>query len=170
MTAPGFKSTTILLAQGRDPYGVSVSRAGLRNRLLARARAFELDGRLAAGANPDSSALLSLRARQLESRANRRRLARGFRGRLSVSSKSPHPFDRRVPLARAEIRNCAGLIEELAERLEAPEPADPQGIARASLLLTNGNSPLYTRATELGPALRKTIDQLTVPPTILTAH
>jgi hypothetical protein len=163
--------TTILLAQERDPYALSVSRAGLRNRLLARARSFELDGRLSAGANPDSSALLSLRAMQLQSPANRRRLAGGFRGRLSASRRAAHPIDRHVPLARAEIRRFAELIEELADRLDAPDPADPQGIARASLLLREGNSPLYTGAAagELGPALRRTIDQLTVLPAFHTA-
>jgi hypothetical protein len=158
-------STMILLAKGADPFAISIARTGPGTRLVSALRASELDRRLAAGANPDSSALLSLRARQLEKPANRRRLALGLRRRLSASLGAPHPTDRRVPLARAEIRQSAELIEELAALLEAPQPADPQGIAQASVLIGEGNSPLYRQSQRgvLAPALRRVIDSLALP-------
>jgi hypothetical protein len=140
-------------------------------RLLAWLRASELDRRLARGANPDSNALLSLRARQLEKPTNRRRLAKGLRRRLSASQGPSRPTDRRVPLAREEIRRCAELIEELAALLEASGPVDPQGVARASVLISEGNSPLYRPSLSglLAPALRRAIDSLALPPGILPA-
>jgi hypothetical protein len=164
-------STTILLSHDAGRRSVSIHRPTAPTRLLARIHSVELDRRLADGANPDSSALLSLRAQHLQSLASRRALALGFRRRLAAARRAPHPFDRRVPLARAEIRRNATLIEELATRLEAREPADPRGIARGRVLLCDGSSPLYSRAseTELGWALQRAIDGLTLPPSTVSA-
>jgi hypothetical protein len=159
------RSTTVLLVEGPDLRAATVARCALPTRLLARLRSPGLDRRLAAGASPDSDALLSLRAHELESVAVRRRLAAGYRLRLSASRRSPHPVDRQIPLARAEIRRCGALVEELAALLESATPADPRGVARASLLLSEGNSPLYARASSalLETTLREAIGAL--PPT-----
>jgi hypothetical protein len=158
----GTTSTTVLLVEGPGLDGASVARCGLPTRLLARLRSHDLDRRLAGGASPDSGALLSLRARELEGAAVRRRLAAGYRLRLSASRRSPHPADRKIPLARAEIRRCGALVEELAALLESATPADPRGVARASLLLTAGDSPLYagTRSAALETTLREAIEAL----------
>jgi hypothetical protein len=160
--------STILLAQGADPYAVSVARCRLSTRLLARVRSLDLDRSLAAGAQPDSSALLSLRAGELQSAAHRRRLADGFRRRLAASRRDAHPFDRQIPLARAEIRRCAALVDELVDALESAVPADLRGIARASLLLCEGNSPLYAGASTIAlePVLREAIDALSLAPSV----
>jgi hypothetical protein len=158
----GSRGTTVLLVEGPGDGAASVARCGLPTRLLARLRSHELDRRLAAGASPDSEALLSLRARELESVPVRRRLAAGYRLRLSASRRSPHPADRSIPLARVEIRRCGALVEQLATLLESGTPADPRGVARASLLLTEGNSPLYARANSatLETTLQNAIDAL----------
>jgi hypothetical protein len=164
-------STTILLSHDAARRSVSIHRPTAPTRLLARLHSVDLDRRLADGASPDSSALLSLRAQRLQSLASRRALALGFRRRLAAARREPHPFDRQVPLARAEIQRNAKLIEELAARLEAHEPADPQGIARGSVLLCDGSSPLYRRSseTQLGQALQRAIDELTLPPSTVDA-
>jgi hypothetical protein len=158
----GSRSTTILLVEDPGLRATSVVRCGLPTRLLARLRSHDLDRRLAAGASPDSEALLSLRARELEGAAVRRRLATGYRLRLSASRRSPHPAERKIPLARAEIRRCGALVEELAALLESATPADPRGVARASLLLTEGDSPLYdrVRSATLETTLREAIEAL----------
>jgi hypothetical protein len=159
-------NATVLIAEGTSLRTVSHRR--LPTRLLLRLRAHELDRRLAAGAGPDSSALLSLRAQELQSLVHRRLLGAGLRRRLAVSNLSPHPFDRQVPLARAEIRRSGALVDELAAILEATDPADTRGIARASLLLREGNSPLYVKhgSVSLDVALREAIDAMSTSPTI----
>jgi hypothetical protein len=164
-------STTILLSHSAGRRSVSIHRPTASTRLLARVHSVDLDRRLANGASPDSSALLSLRAQHLQSPSSRRALALGFRRRLAAARRAPHPFDRRVPLARDEIRRHANLIEELAARLEAREPADPRGIARGRVLLCDGSSPLYTGSSEaeLGQALQRAIDELTLPESLVSA-
>jgi hypothetical protein len=161
--------TTILLSNENDLYSFSISRGRIRTRLRAWLASLELDSQLARGLSPDTSAPLSLRAQRLQGPSHRRRLARGLRRALSAALADPRPIDRRVPLARDQIRDCAGLIEELAGRLDAQQPADPRGIARAELLLSAGNSPLYRGAISgtLGSALRLAIEGLTPPPEIL---
>jgi hypothetical protein len=160
---------TILLANGEDLDTISISRGGLRARLRTWCAGTELDCRLAQGASPDSSVPLSIRARRLMRPKNRRCIARGLRRVASSASASPHPGQRQVPLARAEIRECSRLMEELAGLLDGGQPVDPRGIARAELLLSEGNSPLYKAASgeRLEPALRRAIDDLTTPPEIL---
>jgi len=155
-------TTTVLLSRASRPYELSVVRIRPHMRFLVRVHSLELDRRLAAGASPDSSAQLSLRAQQLQSSTTRRRLASGFRARLAVARRQPHPINRRIPLARAEIDRCSELIGELADRLDSAEPVDSRGIARAHVLLSEGNGPLYVKAVAgtLGPTLRRTIEEL----------
>jgi hypothetical protein len=164
-------AATVLLSRGTDRPLVSISRARMRTRVLARIHAVELDRQLAAGASPDSSEMLSLRAQQLNSVESRRQMAAGFRLRLRAARRAPHPLDRRLPLARAQIRRCADLIEALASRLEALEPADPRGIASGHVLLSDGRSPLYTAHAdvELGQALEQALEQLALPPSLLSS-
>lgn len=156
--------TTILLAERGDLAALKVSRRRLHTRLLAATRASHLDFELACGANPDASAALSLRAQQLQTLASRRRVARGLRRVVAEAASAAHPFNRRRPLAREEIQAYRELIEELADLLEVGEPADPQGIAQARLLLCEGDSPLYRpRLTAaLEPALQEAVDNLAV--------
>jgi hypothetical protein len=159
---------TILRANGEDLDTVSISRSGLRARLRAWCTGTELDSRLARGASPDASVPLSLRAQRLMRPKNRRCIARGLRRAASSALASPHSGQRGVPLARAEIRECAALIEQLAGLLDDGQPVDPRGIARAELLLSEGDSPLYRVASRerLEPALRRAIDDLMTPPEI----
>jgi hypothetical protein len=158
-------STTIVLARAEDSYNPSVIRCPPWARPLARLRSYDLDTRLARGESPDSNMLLSLRAQQLQRAAGRRRVARGFRRLLSTARRTPHPFDRRVPVAGAEICECQGLIEELIALLESGVPVDPACIARAHLLICEGSSPLYRPAVTgaLEPALHAVIGSIEPP-------
>jgi hypothetical protein len=157
--------TTILLTNRANPNAVAVSRGRQSTRLLAHLHSAELDSQLADGASPDSSALLSLHAHKLHGVKHRRLLARGFRRLQAAAGDAPHPFDRRTPLARAEIRRCGDLIATLIGRLESGEPAAAAGIAQAELLLSEANSPLYRPRIigSLATALQHAIDNLAVP-------
>src|ERR1700683_1579862 len=125
---------THLLFDSGDPYTLAVHRLGPRSRLLAWLHSTELDRELARGASPDSTALLSVRATRLQSLGHRRMLASGYRGRLTVSRREARALD--MPLARAQVRACAELIEELAALPDAAHPARVAAIARAGLLLS----------------------------------
>lgn len=157
---------TLLLADGGDPYAPAIRRLGPRTRLLVTLHSHELDRWLAGGASPDSSAELSVRAGRLQSLDHRQALASGYRKRLTVAGRNPHP--KAIPLARAQVRDCAELIEELAGLLEAGGPAEVAAIAQAGLLLSEPTSPIYVKAPEsvLDGALRRLITQLQAPPAV----
>lgn len=165
--------TTVLIAQGADPYAITPQRCRLHVRLLTRIRRAKLDRALAGGTDPDSSRMLSLRATVLISAARRRSLAGRLRRILDDAVEGRRYADPRVPLARTEILRAQDRIEELIELLEQSDPVDPQGIARLEVLLTDGGSPLYgpewTVAGELDGALDAVMDALEVPPTIPSA-
>ena len=157
--------STILLARSDDSYTLSVVRCPPWARPLARLRSYDLDARLARGESPDSNMLLSLRAQQLQGAAGRRSVARAFRRLLSTARRAPHPFDRRIPIARAEICECQGLIDELITLLESGVPVDPAGTARANQLVCHGDSPFYRPGVTgaLEPALRAVMSSIEPP-------
>jgi hypothetical protein len=115
---------------------------GLRLRWRTWRRAYELDRRLARGADPIDSDDLSLRVGQLGSAGNRRRLACALRGAVCLADRQPDPL-RMPPLRRAEIQSSRELLLELAEVLGDGRPLGVEGLAMASLLITVGPSPLY---------------------------
>jgi hypothetical protein len=49
-----------------------------------------------------------------------------------------------VPIQRLAVAGAREGLERLAETLEADEPVRLEGIARVQLLLTNGDSLLYS--------------------------
>jgi hypothetical protein len=109
--------------------------------------------------------LLSLRAQHLVRPAGRRSVARAFRRLLSNSRRTPHPIDRRIPIARAEIFECQELIQELIALLESGPPTDAASVARANLLVCSGGSPLYRPGISgaLQPALHAVIGSIEPP-------
>src|SRR5829696_231139 len=115
---------------------------GLRLRWRTWRRAYEFDRRLAQGADPIDSDDWSLRVGQLGSAESRRRLACALRGAVSLADRQPDPL-RMPPLRRAEIQSNRELLLELAEVLGDRRPLGVEGLAMASLLITDGPSPLY---------------------------
>jgi hypothetical protein len=134
---------------------------GLRLRWRTWRRAYELDRRLARGADPIDSDDLSLRVGQLGSPGSRRRLACALRGAVSLADRQPDPL-RTPPLRRAEIQSNRELLLELAEVLGDGRPLGVEGLAMASLLITDGPSPLYHSDARrpLASALRETLAAL----------
>lgn len=161
--------TTVLITGGAESSAVSIRRCGAQAALLVRARGLGLDRRLAGGADPDTDALLSLRAGALISARHRHSLARALRKLLLQARRLQHPLDPPVPLARREILRTRDLIEELAELLDRPDPVDARGVAQVEVLLRDGSSPVYwaARGAQLRPALQTAIAALQAPPAIV---
>jgi len=128
--------------------------------LRARCAAARLDRELAAGASPETSALLATRAMQLTSMKFRRDLATNLQRILAAAGQPPagrpsptagvHPP--RIPLAM------------LAGSLAAPGPVPVRGVALISQLLADGAGPLYQEACgdDLGNIIEKATRALTV--------
>jgi hypothetical protein len=138
---------TLVLTSAADPSRVSARRVRVHERLLARWRAFALDRALADGVSPDSSAVLSLRAERLISRATRADLARSIRHLIAdaqAEADGPSPLgDPHVRACSRAVRRVADQLELLARRLLDPDPVDAAGVARLDLLLRDGAGPLY---------------------------
>jgi len=116
------------------------------DRLLIRLRAFRLDHDLAAGASPEASFALALRAQMLVRTRHRSDLAAAA-NRVLAMARQPSSFGRpRVPVCRDRVRDCSEEFGELIRRLRAPGPVPAQGMAKAGLLLTDAGGPLYHRA------------------------
>jgi hypothetical protein len=115
-------------------------------RVLARLRAHGLDGRLAAGADPAASTLLSVRAAALVARATRDDLASDLE-RILVLAKRPEL--RRlgaVPVQRHQVIDAAGVLRRLITLLRGPQPVSPRAVALARRLVVDGRTPVYARA------------------------
>jgi len=115
------------------------------DRLLAWLHSPRLDFALAAGASPDATVALSLRAQTLVRTRARRALAQAAR-RVLAEAAQPSAAHVPVPVCRDRVQDCAPELEDLIHRLLAPGPVAAQGIAQASALLTDATSPLYHRA------------------------
>lgn len=109
----------------------------IRDRLTARLFARRLDWALANGADSERSPALAIRARRLTALSRRRVIAGSLRRLLREGRVTPD--------------GCA-QVEGLATALAEPGPVDPQGAARAWLLVTDGASPLYSRGNLRGYA------------------
>jgi hypothetical protein len=106
--------------------------------LLSRRR---LDRELAAGCPADGDAERALRAAQLTGPTMRRQLARSLRRAVE-----PRPgLSAAVPAHPGVAADWREPLLGLADRLEAPSPLNPCGVARIHALLTDGGGPLYTK-------------------------
>jgi hypothetical protein len=108
---------------------------------LARLDGFQLDRELATGEDPHSGPLLAARAEQICRFKERKLLGRRLfevvtgKGRLGTGSG--------VRPSRSAVGAARWDLLALAEELERPGPANPQGVAQARLLLTDSSGPLY---------------------------
>jgi hypothetical protein len=121
--------------------------ARLRTRLRSRLQARRLDRELASGRDPSSSEALELRARHLLSETFRTRLADGLETVICRAS-SPPVFSSKAPINRRGVRAAGPEILALAAVLRENADCDPRGVALAERLLTDGTSPLYSRASD----------------------
>lgn len=151
----------LLLFREDKAGGLVARRPRIRDRVMARVRANQLDRKLAAGVPPESAPALALRAGQLVSPRTRRDLARSLEILVSAGQwpRSPRPP---VPIYRQRIVRAAADLDELACRLRWPLPLPARGIAQVSVLLSDGSGPLYLggSADDLHLALVEAIYQL----------
>jgi hypothetical protein len=160
---------TRLRGSSRPPWSAGV--AGVRLRLTVFRRSVQLDRALAEGCSPTSCHQLELRAQQLASARLRWDLADAFRGVVAKAERSPAaptlipllllPLAPPVPAPSSPVAAREALLD-LADALIDPGCTSVQGIARASWLLCDADSPLYARlpARTLQRIVRETIAAL----------
>lgn len=112
------------------------------DRVRARVSGASLDRLLAAGHAAESDRLLAARAQYIVSLPKRRALARDWEHLLAVAQRAPTPA---VPLCRDRIAAAEPSIRQLVACLRVPLPVPAQGVAAASVLLTDATGPLYHR-------------------------
>jgi hypothetical protein len=145
-----------------DPHGAGLLEARpIRavDRVLARVFGASLDRLLAAGQAPESDRLLAARAQHIVSLPARRALAGNWEHLLQVAHRAPVPA---VPLCRDRIAAAEPAIRELIRCLRAPLPVPAQGVAAATVLLTDATGPVYSRRSPatLDALLRSALEQL----------
>jgi hypothetical protein len=128
--------------------------AGVGLRLTVFRRSVQLDRALAEGASPTDCRQLELRAQQLASARLRWSLANAMRGVVSKAERSSTaptlvplvmlPLAAPAPAPATPIAARNALLD-LADALTDPGRTSVQGIARASWLLCDADSPLYAR-------------------------
>ena len=111
----------------------------LRCRLLRNA----IDRELAAGADPDSRECRHLRASQLTAESHRQALAADYERLLTAATTFPQ-LDV-VPVNWCGVRAARPRLDHLVQRLREDPQVSAQGVARARLLLTDGDSALHER-------------------------
>jgi hypothetical protein len=151
--------TSMILIEG-PANSVVARRIGIRDRLGARFRAFELDQALADGTPPDTSAVLALRARRLIAERTRRQLGETLRRVVDRRGRCPSVVH--VSACPQTVVDVEDLLAQLARRLLAPAPVDARGVAQARILLSDGSGPLFwnDRAAELPGRLRGALEAL----------
>jgi hypothetical protein len=154
----------LVLADERNPGCVIVERRRATARVRARMCAYSLDRALAAGAPPDSSADLELRAHLLIGSRSRLDLALAIRRLLDQAGDPLRPLSFTVPICRRKVHRSRQTLSELADRLLSDQALDARGLAQIRLLLSNGAGPIYVApaANDLEPALARAMAALEV--------
>lgn len=123
---------------------------------VSHVRTCKLDHDIAAGASPESSALLALRVQALVRPAMRQRLARCLEQLLEEAAPGhgPQPSGLPVRVRRDRILDAADALQILIDRLLAPAPAPvpARGVAGLRILLTDGAGPLYYPSDNANPS------------------
>ena len=135
--------------------------AGSPLRVRTRVHRNRLDEQIAGGAEPTASAELNLRAAQLRSHGERRRIANALVEAVGESRRGD-PVTVRTKPHRAEVRACADELLSLAARLRDDLPVDVRGVAMAARLVSDRHGALRsTRGGDLRQAVeaaRATMD------------
>jgi len=159
---PGCRKAGLILLLD-DGTGCPVAtRARVWDRLGARLAARSLDADLAAGASPESSVRLALRARMLVRTSVRRDLARSTQRVLAAAARPSAGPRLPVPVCRDRVRDASGELAELIACLLTPGPVPARGVAKVSILLGDASGPLYHRSStqDLRATVRETTEAL----------
>ena len=137
---------------------------------MAKARSLTLDAELAEGHAPDTDRLRMVRAEVLTAPLVRLELAKAWGGVLARSTRPASVGPARIPLQYQQVRAAEAGIRRLATGLRSPGAVNVQGVAMASLLLTDGTGPLYNpaRSADLRGEVEAAADHLD-PMTLLQA-
>jgi hypothetical protein len=127
--------------------GIGALPRGVMGWRLARIRALvrrrRLDAALARGADPWSAGELVVRAAQLASPAERRKVADGLTTLLDLATLQRRRSSCLMVRHELVLEHEESLLA-LSERLAQPEPVDVAVVAQLELLLTDPTSPVYT--------------------------
>lgn len=127
----------------------------MRTRVALRRGA--LTQRLAEGVDPDASAELSLRARQLTGARERRTLARTLERTIEQARRPALGRFAPMPIRRRAVIDAEQPIQVMTQRLRDSRPVAAEGMALIERLITDGMwSPLYN-ATAPGALRRLTV-------------
>jgi hypothetical protein len=160
----------LLMAESNDPLRITARRRRPWDRLLARSRSLTLDAQLADGDAPDEDRLRLVRAELLTSLRGRAELARQWEALLERCARDGNGGRLRIPLQYQRIRAAAPGIRRMIAALRSGLAVNAQGVAMASLLLTDGTGPLYNPASSenVGAFVNAAVDHLD-PMTMLRA-
>lgn len=120
----------------------------LETRVRARLFGRSIDDRLLAGISPEEDGTLAVRRQLLVDARYRCRVAGALRG-LIERARRPQPFSSSIPVRRKEVLETEDEILSLADELEHTPDANHRGVILASLLLTDGTSPVYWHKAQL---------------------
>jgi hypothetical protein len=120
------------------------------NMLTLPLRAPFLDRRLIEGADPRADPVLELRAQRVCSRRRRERLASAIEHVLAEAETDAGPpsLSAAAPVAHESVMAARTALLDLARRLRAPAPVDPQGVLLVRRLLSDPAGPLATPSSE----------------------
>jgi hypothetical protein len=154
---------TVLVRSATEPDSPLVNyRWRIWDRLASGWLSTHLDAQLAAGRSPDHGRLRAVRAAVLVDPSARAKLANYWEHLLERASTAPAAIGGRAPLAREQILAARPEIVELGSALRANSPVPARGVALATVLLTDGTGPVYSRHSrrDLRAELRTTIRRL----------
>jgi len=156
-------SVVLLVSNRTDATYVTPRSVHLRDRVLARVRAFALDGALAQGVSPESSPALELRAETLIGPAAWQLGDQLRQILLKAEARRRFPIHA-VPISGRLVREVEPELSQLALRLLDERPVAVRGVARVRKLLCDGRGPLYGAgdADELRRAVNEAIDALEI--------
>jgi hypothetical protein len=107
---------------------------------------FELDRRLADGADPESSPELGMRARLLVGTRFRRHLLAELESVLARAEHPPHWRSASLPVCAGAVRGAEEPLRRLAGALGADREPPVRGVALAACLINDPTGPLYARS------------------------
>ena len=156
-------SIVLLVSDRSDATYVTPRNVHVRDRVLARVRAFALDGALAQGVPPDSSPALELRAETLIG-PTAWQLGGQLRQILLRAQTGCRCPAHAVPISARLVREVEPELSRLVLRLLDDQPVGVRGVASVRKLLCDGRGPLYGAgdADELRQAVNGAIEALEV--------
>jgi hypothetical protein len=135
----------VLLVFDQDHRWLRAKRVCLRDRLITHAYSAQLDRDLAMGTPPEATEVLALRAQTLVRPNVRYGLARSLQELLDWAIEPFPSRNLRIPVCRDRVRDAREEFHLVIDRLRTPAPVPAQGVARATVLLSDGSGPLYHR-------------------------